>query len=34
MDRVSQVEECKPIKQKLRRTHPDVLIKVKTEIEK
>jgi len=28
------VEGCKPFKQKLRRTHPEVLIKVKAEIEK
>ena len=27
-------EGCKPIKQKLRRTHPEVLIKVRAEIEK
>ena len=32
--RIPLVEGCKPIKQKLRRTHPEVLIKVKAEIEK
>jgi hypothetical protein len=32
--RVPLVEGCKPFKQKLRRTHPEVLIKVKAEIEK
>jgi hypothetical protein len=32
--RVPLVEGCKPVKQKLRRTHPDVLIKVKAEIKK
>ena len=31
--KVSLEEGCKPIKQKLRRTHPEVLIKVKAEIE-
>jgi hypothetical protein len=32
--RVPLVEGCKPVKQKLRRTHPDVLIKEKAEIKK
>nr|XP_034900655.1 LOW QUALITY PROTEIN: uncharacterized protein LOC118038417 [Populus alba] len=32
--RIPLMEGCKPIKQKLRRTHPEVLIKVKAEIEK
>jgi len=32
--RVPLVEGCKPVKQKLRRTHPEILIKVKAEIEK
>ena len=32
--RVPLEEGCRPIKQKLRRTHPEVLIKVKAEIEK
>jgi len=32
--RIPLVEGCKPVKQKLRRTHPEVLIKVKAEIEK
>ncbi|XP_073264252.1 uncharacterized protein [Populus alba] len=32
--RIPLVEGCKPIKQKLRRTHPEILIKVKAEIEK
>jgi hypothetical protein len=32
--RVLLVEGCKSVKQKLRRIHLDVLIKVKTEIEK
>jgi hypothetical protein len=32
--RVPLVEGCKLIKQKLRRTHPEVLIKVKAEIKK
>ena len=32
--RVPLEEGCRPIKQKLRRTHPEILIKVKTEIEK
>jgi len=32
--RVPLVEGCKPVKQNLRRIHPDVLIKVKAEIEK
>ena len=31
--RIPLVEECKPIKQKLRRTYPEILIKVKAEIE-
>ena len=31
--RVSLVEGCRPVKQKLRKTHPNVLIKVKEEIE-
>jgi hypothetical protein len=34
VDRVPLVEGCKPVKQKLRRIHPDVLIKVKAEIKK
>jgi hypothetical protein len=32
--RIPLVEGCKTVKQKLRRTHPDILIKVKIEIEK
>jgi hypothetical protein len=32
--RVPLIEGCKLVKQKLRRTHPEVLIKVKEEIEK
>ncbi|XP_073261302.1 uncharacterized protein [Populus alba] len=32
--RIPLVEGCKPIKKKLRRTHPEILIKVKAEIEK
>ncbi|KAG5226363.1 RNA-directed DNA polymerase (Reverse transcriptase), Ribonuclease [Salix suchowensis] len=32
--RVPLEEGCRPIKQKLRRTHPEILIKVKAEIEK
>ena len=32
--RVPLVEGCKPVKQKLRRTRPDILLKVKAEIEK
>ncbi|XP_034906448.2 uncharacterized protein [Populus alba] len=32
--RIPLMEGCRPIKQKLRRTHPEVLIKVKAEIEK
>ena len=32
--RIPLVEGCKPIKQKLRRTHLEILIKVKVEIEK
>jgi hypothetical protein len=32
--RVSLVEGCRLVKQKLRKTHPNVLIKVKEEIEK
>jgi hypothetical protein len=32
--RVPLVEGCKPVKKKLRRTYPDVLIKVKAEIGK
>jgi hypothetical protein len=31
---VPLVEGCKPVKQKLRRTRPDILLKVKAEIEK
>jgi len=34
VQRVSLVEECKSVKEKLRRIHSDVLIKVKVEIEK
>jgi hypothetical protein len=34
VDRVPLVEGCKPVKKKLKRTHPDILIKVKKEIEK
>jgi len=34
VDRVPLVEGCKSVKQKLRRAHPKVLIKVKAEIEK
>ncbi|XP_061945039.1 uncharacterized protein LOC133669048 [Populus nigra] len=32
--RVPLIEGCKPVKQKLRRTRPDILLKVKAEIEK
>ena len=32
--RIPLMEGCKPIKQKLRRTHSEILIKVKAEIEK
>lgn len=32
--RVPLVEGCKPVKQKLRRTRPNILLKVKAEIEK
>ena len=32
--RIPLVEGCKPIKQKLRRTHLEILIKVKAEIAK
>jgi hypothetical protein len=32
--KIPLVEGCKTVKQKLRRTHPDILIKVKIEIEK
>jgi hypothetical protein len=32
--RVPLVEGCKPFKQKLRRTHPEVLIKVNAKIKK
>jgi hypothetical protein len=34
VQRVLLVEGCKSVKQKLRRIHPNVLIKVKAEIEK
>ena len=32
--KISLEEGCKPVKQKLRRAHPDIWIKVKTELEK
>ena len=32
--RVPRVEGCKPVKQNLRKTYPNVLIKVKTKIKK
>ena len=32
--RVPLIEGCKPVKQKLRRTRPDILLKVKAEIKK
>ena len=34
MDRVPLVEGCKPVKQRLRMTNPNVLINVKTKIKK
>jgi hypothetical protein len=32
--KVPLVERCRPVKQKLRKTYPDVLVKVKAEIKK
>ena len=32
--RVPLIEDCKLVKQKLRRTHPNILLKVKAEIKK
>ena len=34
VQKIPLVEGCKPIKQKLRKTNPEILIKVKAEIEK